>query len=142
MRLLVTKETFKVPACVKLFIQAQLSQQRTPNSLLNTCSTKAAGMVSNLAVPIEDSCTQLSKYTLNKHNAKLIFECIILSFSHQEEKKKEKTIKLQVIVEKKNKLHFVFFFFQYNATTLHKESMKIANAGVCNLIATTYAAIF
>lgn len=113
MRLLVTKETFKVPACEKLFIQAQLSQQRTPNSLLNTCPTKAAGMISNLDLPVEDSCTQMSKYTLSKQNAKLIFESIFpsLSLQAQQKKKKEKEIiKLhQLIVEKKKKLHFVFF---------------------------------
>lgn len=112
MRLLVTKETFKVPACEKLFIQAQLSQQRTPNSLLNTCPTKAAGMISNLDLPVEDSCTQMSKYTLSKQNAKLIFESIFpsLSLQAQQKKKEKEIIKLhQLIVEKKKKLHFVFF---------------------------------
>lgn len=33
-------------------------------------------------------------------------------------------------------------FFQYNTTVLHKESMKMQNVRVCNLIASMCAAIF
>lgn len=108
-RLHIIKQTCRVSAWGRLFIQAQLSQQRPQTSLQNICISVQQQLGCHPTLPVEDLCTQLLKYSLNKQKVKSLFE---------------KTRNHNFFLGKTPR-SYMLSSFHYNTTVLHKASTKM-----------------